>query len=113
MVERIPCERSSGTDRISRYPACSYESAEVETRESETYGAHHFWHVSQRRILAVRSGTISFSATMYSYRDTKVSHTFSGTKKSRRWPSMPKRDIADHLRFLTSLVSITSNSLRI
>ena len=51
------------------------------TRESETYGAHHFWQVSQRRIFAVRSGIISFSATIYSYLDSNVSHTFSGTKK--------------------------------
>jgi hypothetical protein len=52
------------------------------TRETETYGAHHPWHVSQRRILAVKSGIISFSATIYSYLDTRVSQTLSGTKKS-------------------------------
>ena len=85
---------------------------EKDGRESETYGAHHFWQVSHKRMLAVKSGIISFSATIYSYLDSKVSQTLSGTKKSQRWPAMPKRDNADHLRFLTSLVSITSNSLR-
>ena len=50
------------------------------TRENEAYGAHHCWHVSQRRMFAVKSGTISFSATIYSYLESKVSQTFSGTE---------------------------------
>lgn len=43
------------------------------------YGGHHLSHVAQVRRLSVRSGTTSFSATTYSYRETSTSLMLSGT----------------------------------
>ena len=48
-----------------------------------TYGGHHFSQVAHKRSSSVKSGTISFSATTYSYRDDSTSRMSSGTTEQR------------------------------
>lgn len=51
----------------------------------DTYGGHHLLHVAQFRRLSVRSGTISFSATTYSYLEVSTPRMLSGTMEKTRF----------------------------
>lgn len=48
-------------------------------KNGQNYVGHHSWHESQRRILSVKSGMTSFSATTNSYREISTSRMLSGT----------------------------------
>jgi hypothetical protein len=62
-------------------------SGEGGTKKNEAYGAHQSLQVSHKRILSIKSGTISFSATIYSYRSPRTSRTLSGTEHKKRYKS--------------------------
>ena len=61
-----------------------------EKQGGSTYGGHHLSHVAQVRKLSVRSGTTSFSATTYSYRETSTSRISSGTVETSMSANIPE-----------------------
>lgn len=78
---RKPYGRTVCSGRIGRSRGCEELGIIFWWRMLGTYGGHHFSHVAQLRSSSVKSGTISFSATTYSYRESRTSLILAGTVK--------------------------------